>query len=119
MAYVSDFMSHDQRVLGVYSGLDVVPAHSGTPSAGGHGASIWIGEGNLLIGGFLQLFLDTAQLAHVLLHRGEAEVPIIAEGNRTGEPVRELTREMHKLPCASPNRVEFPLFGWLAGYLLV
>ena len=59
---VGDFMVEDELVLGVDGHLDVIGDVGAMAFSGGHGAAVWVGEGDLGLAGLVDLLAQGTQL---------------------------------------------------------
>jgi hypothetical protein len=66
MSNIGHFVRNNQMVFRIYSRLNVVADHTSTSAAGGHGTSIRIGLGKLLIRLLLQTMLNFSKILHLL-----------------------------------------------------
>ena len=71
MADVRDFVSHDEMVLSVDGGLDVVAHYAGATTTGSHGSCIWISQGDLLIRELFEFGFDAIEPGHLLFQHGD------------------------------------------------
>ena len=70
-AFLGDLVCHDQVMLGIDRRLHVVADDARTTTVRGHGACIGISQRELLVRLLAHALAQSAELLHLLAHRGE------------------------------------------------
>ena len=105
MTGVDDLVGHDQVMLGVDGGLDIVADDTTAATAGRHGPSIRVGQRDLLVFALHHLGVQLVQALYLLAQRHDLLVEPRDLGFRNRVPLAIRTIKLREVAGQRPRRI--------------